>query len=317
MDFRSMQYFLTVAQELNFSRAAERLNMSQPPLSSQIKDLEADLGVQLFIRGKRHLQLTPAGEALMHRAEQMLTLADITRSEMKNFGNELSGTIRIGLVEGRAPFHASQWIAGFLEEYPLVKFRLWNGSSDDVIEHMNHGLSDLGVIAAPFDSEHLEGVSVGKEPWVALIPKDHPLAKKKGNTIRLKDLDGEPLVIPQRQSRIAAIMKWFESIDVTPKVVCEMSSYIDALTMAEQGIGIGIFPQTTDTPNPFVASKVIVEPMKIAEYVLVWRKGNKPSLLAQEFLNYVQDYVEANPFHTEKYRVSNAELLLPKDAELL
>lgn len=312
MDFKSMNYFLTVAQELNFTKAAERLNMSQPPLSNSIKELESDLGVQLFIRGKRHLQLTPAGTALMHRAEQIMTIADVTRSEMKSFGNELTGTIRMGLVEGRAPYHAAKWISGFLEEYPLVKFRLWNGSSDDVIEHMERGLSDLGVVAAPYDNEHLDGLIAGSEPWVALIPAEHPLAKRKGKTITLKDLENEPLIIPQRQSRIAAIMKWFETEDITPHVVCEMSSYIDAIALAEEEIGIGIFPQTTDTPNPNVVSKVIDKPMKKAEYALVWRKNQKMSLLSQEFLNYVKDYTELNSRKMEnnqKKFLRNTELL--------
>ncbi|MCR5100197.1 MAG: LysR family transcriptional regulator [Butyrivibrio sp.] len=300
MDFRSINYFLTVAQELNFTKAAERLNMSQPPLSNQIKELENDLGVQLFIRGKRHLQLTPAGTALLHRAEQIMTIADAARSEMKSFGNELTGTIRIGLVEGRAPYHAAKWIAGFLEEYPLVKFRLWNGSSDDVIEHMERGLSDLGVIAAPYDNEHLEGLSAGIEPWVALIHKDHPLAKENSETIALKELENEPLIIPQRQSRIAAIKKWFDSEGISIKVVCEMSSYIDAIALVEEKIGIGIFPQTTDTPNPNVVSKIIDKPMKKAEYALVWRKNQKLSMLSQEFLNFVKDYSE-----TEKDMADN------------
>lgn len=317
MDFKTMQYFLTVAQELNFTRAAERLHMSQPPLSAQIKELEQDLNVQLFIRGKRHLQLTPAGEALMHRAEQMLTLADITRSEMKNFGKELSGTVRIGLVEGRAPRYAAEWIAAFLKEYPLIKFRLWNGSSDDVIEHMDHGLSDLAVIAAPYDTEHLDGIAVGKEPWVALIPVDHPLARQAGMEIRLKDLKDEPLIIPQRQSRIAAIMRWFEAEEIVPKVVCEMSSYIDAVAMSEQGIGIGIFPQTTDTPNPFVVAKVITEPMKVAEYVLVHRKSQTPPQVAQEFLSFVQKQIRMGSASAGQYLLGGEEFAFPKEADLL
>ena len=121
MDFRSLKYFTVVAQELNFTRAAEKLNMSQPPLSNQIKSLEDDLGVQLFVRGKRHLQLTEAGSLLLHRTNQMLSLADKTRADLAHMENGLSGTISLGMVEGRAPYIAARFIAGFREEYPMVK----------------------------------------------------------------------------------------------------------------------------------------------------------------------------------------------------
>ena len=149
MDLRSLKYFVVVAQELNITRAAEKLNMSQPPLSNQIKALEEDLGVTLFIRGKRHLQLTEAGSLLLRRANQVLELTDKTRQELQEMQNGLSGTITIGMVEGRAPFLVSRWIAGFREEFPLVQFSLWNGSSDDVLERLYRGLVDRALLASP------------------------------------------------------------------------------------------------------------------------------------------------------------------------
>lgn len=108
MDLRSLKYFVVVAQELNITRAAEKLNMSQPPLSNQIKALEEELGVTLFIRGKRHLQLTEAGSLLLRRANQVLELTDKTRQELREMQDGLSGTISIGMVEGRAPFLVSR-----------------------------------------------------------------------------------------------------------------------------------------------------------------------------------------------------------------
>ncbi len=113
MDLRTLEYFTVVARELNISRAAEKLSMSQPPLSSQMKNLEEDLGVILFKRGKRRLTLTGAGAHLLHRAEQILELADKTRNELQNMKSSVSGNICLGTVEGRAPFLAARWIAGF------------------------------------------------------------------------------------------------------------------------------------------------------------------------------------------------------------
>ncbi|MDD5939827.1 MAG: LysR family transcriptional regulator [Lachnospiraceae bacterium] len=317
MDFRTLQYFTVVAQELNFTRAAEKLNMSQPPLSNQIKGLEEDLGVQLFIRGKRHLQLTEAGSLLLHRSNQMLALADKTRSDLAHMESGLSGSISLGMVEGRAPYIASRWIAGFREEYPMVTYQMWNGSSDDVLEHLARGLSDLAVIAYPFDNEHLDSIVVGREPWIAIIPKNHPLSEAPGDTVKLEELARYPLVIPRRNSRIEAIRKWFAGIGKEPNVVCEMSNYLDAVALTEQNVGISIFPQTTYTPNPLVTSKVITDPAKYVEYELVWPKDARPGVLVQEFINYVRDFMEEDMMHTGKYAVKEQEFSIPEGADIL
>lgn len=291
MDFRSLQYFVVTAQELNITRAAEKLNMSQPPLSNQIKNLEEELGVQLFIRGKRRLQLTSAGSLLYRRAAQMLHMADQTRSELSAMSAGLTGTLFLGLVEGRAPFYAAKWISGFREEFPNVKYELWNGSSDDVLEQLKKGLADLAVIAAPYDTEHLEGITVGSEPWVALISKDHPLAQMEGNEIPLRSLVGEPLIIPRRKSRVEAIYRWFQEINASPTIFCVQSNYLDALALSGENVGISIFPQTMTEENSRVVSKVITQPTKSAEYVLVWSKEHRPSELTLEFIHYVEDFL--------------------------
>lgn len=291
MDFRSLNYFVVVAQELNFTRAAEKLRMSQPPLSNQIKNLEEELGVQLFIRGRRQLQLTDAGSLLLRRSTQLLHLADQTRNEISAMTQGLSGTLFLGLVEGLAPFLAAKWIAGFREEFPNVKYELWNGSGDDVLEQLKKGLADLAVIAAPYDTEHLEGIPVGSEPWVALISRNHPLAQQPGSEIPLSELVGQPLIVPRRKSRVEAIYRWFHEIGATPTIFCEQSNYLDALALSGENVGISIFPQTMMLENPNVVSKVITGPAKAADYMLVWSREHRPSELAQEFILFVEDYL--------------------------
>lgn len=300
MDLRSLKYFTVVAQELNITRAAEKLNMSQPPLSNQLKALEEELGVTLLIRGKRHLQLTEAGNLLLRRANQILELADKTRQELTDLKDGLSGTISIGIVEGRAPFLVSRWISGFREEFPRIQYSLWNGSSDDVLDRLYRGLVDIAVIAAPYDTEHLEGFQVGREPWVAIIPAGHPLAKVEGKQISLSSLAGEPLIVPSRKSRVDAIRKWFREIGEEPNIICEMSNYLDAVALSERGVGISIFPQTTYTPNALLVTKVITDSERQVEYVLVHSKQLLPSPLINEFLNFVHDSIEEDsrkPLH--------------------
>ena len=292
MELRTLHYFTVVAQELNITRAAEKLNMSQPPLSNQIKALEEELGVQLFIRGKRHLELTEEGGLLLRRAVQIQELADKTRQEIASLREGMTGVIYLSMVEGRAPFLAARWIAGFREEFPLVRYNLWNGSSDDVLDRLHKGLADLAVIAAPYDTEHLEGFPVGQEPWAAMLHPDHPLAKEPGDTIPLSSLVGEPLIVPSRKSRIESIRRWFGEIGAEPQILCEMSNYMDAAALSSQGVGVSIFPQTVGVSNGLVVSKVVTQPARQAEYILVWNKGQVPTGLTREFIHYVQDCLE-------------------------
>ena len=289
MELRTLHYFTVVAQELNITRAAEKLNMSQPPLSNQIKALEEELGVQLFIRSKRHLELTEEGGLLLRRAVQIQELADKTRQEIASLREGMTGVIYLSMVEGRAPFLAARWIAGFREEFPLVRYNLWNGSSDDVLDRLHKGLADLAVIAAPYDTEHLEGFPVGREPWIAMLHPDHPLAQTVGDTIPLSSLAGEPLIVPSRKSRMDAIRRWFGEVGAEPHILCEMSNYMDAAALTSQGVGISIFPQTVDVSNGLVVSKVVIQPSRQVEYILVWNRGQPPSGLTREFIHFVQE----------------------------
>ncbi len=317
MDFRTLTYFVTAADELNITRAAEKLNISQPPLSAQIHQLEEDLGTELFIRGKRHLKLTESGLAFYRRALQILEIAEDAREELSALENELSGKLRIGVVTGRAPYLTARCIAGFREEYPLVTYSLWTGSSDDVLERLDKELIDLAVIAAPFDEEHYEGIEIGSEPWVALIPAEHPLAKLKGSTLPLKKLNGIPLILPERHSRLEAINRWFSSCGITPEILCTLSDYTDAVAMVEQGIGVSIFPQTTYTPNPYIISKLLTQPSKIARYLLTWPKKRRPRGAAGLFIDFTEDFIEAEKKHPTHKSGKSALFPEVRNAELL
>ena len=317
MDFRNLQYFLTVAQCLNFTKAADRLHMSQPPLSKQIQNLEQDLGVKLFDRSKRQLQLTEAGSMLVHRAEQMLSLADKTRLDLQEMNAKLAGSISISVVDGRAPYYVSKWIAEFRKMNPMVRFEFSNGSSDDALERVDQGLSDLAVAAAPYDEEEFSGFTVGKTPWIAVIPKTHPLAQMEGDELPLPMLKGEPLIGPQRPSRARALRRWFREVGEEANVVCSTSSYGDTIALCEQYVGIGIFPQTTYTPNPYIVTKVITEPAKYIEYVLLWQKNAHQNVLVKTFTDFIREYTEEAARNQQTLMNGRQEFIIPDDAEML
>ena len=317
MDFKTLHYFVTVAEELNITRAAERLNMSQPPLSTQIRLLEEDYGTQLFIRNKKGLMLSPTGEILYKRARQILELAEHARLEVDSYEKELSGNLRLGTVEGRAPFLLARWIAGFTEEFPLVTYTVRSGGSDDILDQLYHHLLDIAVIAAPYNQERLYGFPVSSEPWVAIIPKEHPLAAKEGRQIRLSDLSGEPLIVPERPSRVEAIEHWFEEKNLHPVFRAKTSNYIDAVSLAEQGVGICIFPQSTYTPNPLVVTRLITDPPKKLEYVLVYTKDGALSELAETFRDFVEDFLAEDQLHSSRFAPKEEEFTIPENAALL
>ena len=316
MDLRTLRYFTVVAEELNITHAAERLCMSQPPLSNQMKALEEELGTKLFIRGKRKLQLTDAGRLLLLRATQILDMTEKAQHEVMSLEGGMSGTINLGIVEGRAPFLTARWIAGFKEEFPNVKYSMWNGSSDDVLDRLRQGLVDLAVIAAPYDTEHLEGISVGRGPWVAIMSRSNELAGG-GDTIPLKSLAGKPLIVPSRPSRIDAIRAWFAEAGAEPNIICTLSNYLDAVAMSELDIGITIFPRSTYTPNDLLVTKIITDPARQVEYVLVRMKNREPSELMNEFINYVRDTEDNTATDPGFSEILKNEYVPPEDTPYL
>ncbi|MBQ6456600.1 MAG: LysR family transcriptional regulator [Mogibacterium sp.] len=291
MELRTLQYFVTVAEELNITRAAEKLHMSQPPLSAQIKNLETELDTVLFIRGKRHLKLTESGQLLYRRAKDILSLAESTKAELLSMGEGMRGTISIGLVEGMAPDIAAEWFAGFRLKHPNVRFRILDGSTDDLLEKLRSGIISLAVITSPCDHSLLHSFHVGEEKMAALMSKSHPLAQVNERKVRVADLVGENLIVPSRKALIETIYKWFREVDAEPRIVCEMDSYLDAAALAGRQVGISIYPRTAYIPNDSLVFKEIAGRNKNMEYLFVWRKGHTLPVIEEHFIDFVKAMV--------------------------
>jgi len=288
MELRVLKYFVAVAEELNITKAAEKLNISQPPLSNQIRALEDELDTVLFIRGKRHLQLTESGQLLYRHAKEILSLSEKTSSEIKLMGKGMNGTISIGLVEGSAPDIASKWIESFIHKYPDVKFRIMDGNSDELIERLRSGLINLAVITSPYDQTLLNGFKVGQEKMTAFMSLDNELANKPGDTIDLKDLKDQPLIVPSRGAINNMIYKWFKEIDSEPKIVCKMDNYLDVAALAGCNIGISLFPRTSYVLNQRIVAKEIVNSGRYVEYIFVWLKGKPLPITDETFIDHVK-----------------------------
>lgn len=175
MELRHIRYFVTVAEELNFTRAAARLCIAQPPLSRQIQDLEAELGAPLFLRKPRALQLTEEGTLFLQYARQVLELVDRSAEDIRDMKQGLQGSLYLASVEGHAPRLFSSWIAGFHKNYPQVQYSLWNGDTDEVESRVNKGLCDLGPDHGPLQCRG---------------PEQHPCVQR---TVDRHDSGGPPL----------------------------------------------------------------------------------------------------------------------------
>ena len=288
MELRVLKYFVTVAEELNITKAAEKLNISQPPLSNQIRNLEEELDTVLFIRGKRHLLLTDSGKLLYRHAKEILSLSEKASNEIRQMGKNISGTIAIGLVEGSAPDIASKWIESFIHKYPDIKFRIMDGNSDELIERLRSGLINLAVITSPCDQTLLHSFKVGQEKMTAFMSKDNPLSQLPGDTIDLSMLKNQPLIVPSRESINDMIYEWFREIKSEPNIVCKMDNYLDVAALAGCNVGISLFPKTSYVLNQQIVAKEIVNSGRFVEYLFVWLKGKPLPLADETFISFVR-----------------------------
>ncbi len=295
MDLRQIRYFLTVADELNITRAAEKLNLSQPPLSRALMELEEELGCQLMIRGKRKITLTPEGLALKRRGEQMLALADKTKSEISEMGRGISGTLYLGHVDSNGPRLISEWIRSFHEKYPNVTYNLWCGTVDDLTDRLEAGLLDLAITMTPLNSELLDGFPVFSENWVAMIPPNHPLAKDRRKTVTTADLIDSDLIISSRRSRHEEITRWFESTGRKPHFIAQIAHSSNAVHLVEKNIGIALFPASVAkniSSDPGVVIKTVTPKVTVG-YLLSWDRKRTPGVLATKFLEHVRQITQS------------------------
>lgn len=204
MDVRVLRYFLAVAREENITRAAESLHMAQPSLSKQIMELEAELGRQLFIRGKRRITLTQDGILLRKRAEEIVALVDKTEQEIRGNHETLSGKISIGGTPGKRILETA---AALRKKHPELVFEFYSSDATDVTERLDQGSLDFAVLLEPVDALKYEYISLGEMAhWGLLMPEDSPLAEKP--VVEKADLCRVPLVLHRRAGLQRELAHW-------------------------------------------------------------------------------------------------------------
>lgn len=292
MDIRDITYFLEIAEHENISKAAERLHISQPPLSRQLKKLEEELGVELFTRDNGRLRLTDAGYFFKQRAQEVLSLVEKTKSQLDEKYNGVSGKIRIGTIETLSADKLPKWIAEFHEIYPDITYQIVNNNSDEIIRMVDRGLLDIGIVREPVNSQYYERIRLQEDSWIAYISNRNPLSQKNRTTIEieLSDLKDEKLILPMRGIHEKQINTWFDMIGEKPKVICWYSSLVNGMALVKNGLGTMLCPKSAQSILDYSCATVkeIVNPTMTTGSVIVWKNFHNLSESARKFIDFIK-----------------------------
>ena len=237
MELRLLRYFLTVAKEQSFTKAAEQVHITQPTLSRQMAAFEEELGVTLFIRSGKKNSLTDEGILLKRRALEILNLEERTLEELKGKEEVVEGTITIGCGEFAAVETLAKICKTYKEKYPLVQIVLHTATADAVYEMMNKGLVDIALFMEPVDTEGLDYIRITDcDHWCVGMRPDDPLAEKE--FIKKEDLIGKPLILPERMNVQSELANWFGKDFSKLQIAFTSNLGTNAGVMAANGLGI-------------------------------------------------------------------------------
>lgn len=286
MELRVLEYYLMVAREENITKAAELLHITQPTLSRQLSQLEDELGVCLFKRGKHSIALTEDGIILKQRAQEMLELADKTKKSFRKDKEDIHGVISIGSGETKSVHFLAECMAAYYREHPKVTFDIYSSTADRIEEQLEKGLTDIGLLAEPADIGTYQFIRLPeKMRWGILISRDSPLAGK--TAVTAKDLKGIPLLFPKRNLVQNELANWFGNEYETLTVVATYNLLYNATVMAEKFRG-AVLCMEYDKMYQNLAF-VPLEPYLATGSVLVWKKNQFMSPAMKSFTEYLRN----------------------------
>ncbi|MBR1483872.1 MAG: LysR family transcriptional regulator [Ruminococcus sp.] len=271
MEIRVLRYFLETAREENMTRAAERLYVSQPTMSKQLKELEKELGVKLFKRSNYHIKLTEAGLLLRERAEDILSLVDKTLAEFKSLDNLNSGDIFVGAPESEAMEQFAQVVSDLQKQYAGIRCNIYSGNMQDVCEKLDKGLLDFAIVMSFVDLKKYNYLPMmTKDTWGVILRHDDPLAENEAFTISmLKEL---PLIC-SRQWVDYELPQWFGSDTNGVNITATYNLPYNGAVMAKAGVGYAVMLDKlvqTDENSELVFRPLLNVPK--AEMYIIWRK---------------------------------------------
>ena len=290
MELRVLRYFLTVAKEQSFTKAAEQLHITQPTLSRQMAAFEEDLGITLFIRNGKKITLTDEGILLKRRALEILNLEERTLEELKGKEEVVGGTITIGCGEFAAVETLAKICKTYKEKYPLVQIVLHTATADAVYEMMNKGLVDIALFLEPVDTEGLDYIRITDcDHWCVGMRPDDPLAEKE--FIKKEDLIGKPLILPERLNVQSELANWFGNDYSKLQIAFTSNLGTNAGVMAVNGLG---YPISIEGAVKYWREDVLVQrrisPEITTNTVIAWRRNIPYSLSVSKMIEEINAF---------------------------
>lgn len=289
MEIRVLRYFITIAREGNVSRAADALHITQPTLSRQLMQLEEELGVALFERGRHRLTLTNEGLLLERRANEILALVDKAEAELGQVDEYITGHIAITCGELGAVWQLAELIKAFQAKYPQITYSIYTCNADTSKERLDSGLADLALLLEPVDMERYDFLRLPvKEHWGVLMRADDALAQKAA--IAPKDLIGKNIIVPWRSKVRQELRSWFGEYvsNMNPPMLSNMST--NASIMVYNGLGYAF---CMAGGRPFLDnSKIICKPLDpplTASVALAWKSHQPNSVTVSKFIAFVRE----------------------------
>ena len=292
MDLRRLRYFVAVAEELSFSRAARRLHMAQPPLSYQIQRFEEELGAQLFDRSKRSIRPTEAGRLLLREAPRLLAHAGQVASMVRRVGQGEVGRLSLGFVPSAANGILPPLLRAFGERYPNVQLSLREVDPDRLLSALRDGGIDVGLLYLPFEGEALESRPISREPFVVALPDTHALAGEP--QVTLEALADEPFVLTPRYQGAGLrdkIVAHCRRAGFEPRVVQEAWLMQTTVSLVAGGVGVTMVPASLQNlrRTGVVYKRVEGLPPEV-ELGVAWRRGDT-SPVSKAFLDALDEIV--------------------------
>lgn len=290
MDIRVLRYFLAVAREQSFSVAAERLYLSQPTLSRQLKELEDELGKPLLVRSSKGVTLTEEGMILRARAEEITALLDKAEQEIRQSGEKVAGMVHIGAGETYTVKLIADTAQHLHDDYPDIQYSLYSADGSDVIERLDKGLLDFGIVFQNVDTSKYNAIELPlKDNFGVLMKRDDPLADKE--TIKLSDFRGKPLIIPRQPNHNSMFLETIGIDEGSVSVAAQYNLVYNGSVMASEGMGycICIDKLINVTGDSNMCFKPFSPPIE-ASCSFIWKRNAVFSKAAEKFLEqFIKD----------------------------
>lgn len=283
MELRVLQYFLAVTREQSISAAAESLHLSQPTLSRQLKDMEEELGKQLLIRGNRRITLTEEGMILRKRAEEILELVQKTENEITLPDETIAGDIFIGAGETEGVRFLIEAAQSLRVQYPDIHLHIHSGDGCDVMEKLDKGLIDFGLVFDNVDTAKYESLRMPScDTWGVLMRRDSLLANL--SAVTPEDLWDQPLIVSRNSIENVSLPAWFKQDKTKLNIVATYNLLYNGSLMVDEGLGYALaFDKIINTANTNLCFKPLQTSLH-AEINIIWKRYSIFTKAAERFM---------------------------------